>query len=115
MFKVTEAALVSIRDYLDKNKVEDPIRVVLENGCAGANLVLTLDGQRDGDRIFREGDITFLVEPSVLELTGEIRVDFVKPSSGGCGCGGGGFKVVSEKQLTGGGCGSSCATGSCGC
>ncbi|HET98580.1 MAG TPA: heme biosynthesis protein HemY [Desulfurivibrio alkaliphilus] len=114
MLKVTEAALVSIREYLDKNKVEDPLRVVLENGCAGPNLVLTLDGQRDGDRIFREGDITFLVEPNVLELTGEIQVDFVKPSSG-CGCGGGGFRVTSEKQLIGGGCGSSCATGSCGC
>lgn len=113
MFTVTPDAASKIKDYLNSNKLEDPVRVVLQNGCGGMSLGLALDSTKDGDQVFREQDITFLVESGIMATTGAIKVDFVPPSSD-CGCSGGGFTVTSEKPLAGGGCGSSCASGSCG-
>ncbi|MGV1099481.1 IscA/HesB family protein [Thiovibrio sp. JS02] len=114
MFTVTESAVVNLKDYLAKNNLDSAIRVTMQNSCAGVGLGLALDEKKETDKVFEEGGITFLVSDRIFESTGRITVDFVKQTSG-CGCGGGGgFSVTSEKKLAGGGCGGSCASGSCG-
>lgn len=115
MLTITEAAVENIKAYLDSNKMESAIRIAIQSSCSGVGLGLALDSEKAGDKVFSEGGLTFLVAEPVFADTGAITVDFVK-SSGGCGCGGGGFKVSSEKPLaSGGGCGGSCSSGSCGC
>lgn len=116
MLTVTESAISNLKEYLDKNKIDSPIRVAMQSSCAGVGLGLALDSEKPEDRIFREGGLTFLVNEGVFASTGAITVNYVTQTSG-CGCGGGvGFTVTPEKKLAGGGCGGgSCSTGSCGC
>ncbi|MFZ5774595.1 MAG: IscA/HesB family protein [Thermodesulfobacteriota bacterium] len=117
MLTVTESAISNLKEYLDKNRIDSPIRVAMQSSCAGVGLGLALDSEKPEDRIFREGGLTFLVNEGVFASAGAITVDYVTKSSSGCGCGGGGgFTVTPEKKLAGGGCGGgSCSTGSCGC
>ena len=116
MLNGTEAAVANIKEYLSKNNlIDSAIRVAIQNSCSGAGLGLALDSEKEGDKVYSEGSVTFLVAEGIFADTGAITVDFVK-ASGGCGCGSAGFKVSSEKPLaSGGGCGSSCSSGSCGC
>jgi Fe-S cluster assembly iron-binding protein IscA len=116
MLTVTESAVRNFKEYLNKNRIDSPIRVAMQSSCAGVGLGLALDSEKPADRIFREGGLTFLVNEGVFASTGAIIVDYVTQTSG-CGCGGGGgFAITPEKKLAGGGCGGgSCSTGSCGC
>lgn len=115
MLEVTESAIVNLKEYLAKNKLDSAIRVVMQSSCSGVGLGLGLDAKKESDQVFEEGGLTFLVDGGMFATTGAIKVDFVKVGSG-CGCGGGGgFAVSSEKKLGGGGCGGSCSSGSCGC
>ncbi len=115
MLAVTESAIKNLKEYLDKNKIDSPIRVAMQSSCSGVGLGLALDREKGGDRVFQESGLTFVVDDAMFASTGKITVDYVTKSSG-CGCGGGdGFTVSSEKKLGGGGCGGSCSSGSCGC
>ncbi|ADH87308.1 IscA/HesB family protein [Desulfurivibrio alkaliphilus] len=114
MIEVTAVAADKIKEYMAANKVDSPIRIMAQNGCAGPSLNLVLDQAGDNDQLVQQHDLTLLADREMLAATGKITIDYREASSG-CGCGGGGFTVSSEKPLSGGGCGSSCNTGSCGC
>lgn len=114
MLEVTESAVANIKEYLSKNNVQSAIRVMMQQSCAGVGLGLGLDEEKEGDKVFEEGGVSFLVDAALFDSTGKITVDFIEQKSG-CGCGGGGFSVSSEKPLASGGCGGSCSSGSCGC
>jgi len=67
---------------------------------------LALDEPKKSDKVFDQGDLKFLVEASLLNNCGSIKVDFVDagPRSG--------FAISSSVPLSGGSscgsCGSSC-------
>jgi len=112
MLQVTKSAVESLKEYLEKNDINSAVRVIMQSSCSGTSLGLGLDDKKDSDKVFEEDGVTFLVDNGIFATTGSIRVDYIKPSS--CGCGGGsgsdGFSVSSEKKL---GHGGSCSTGSC--
>ncbi|MGL1931637.1 MAG: hypothetical protein OCC45_07725 [Desulfotalea sp.] len=70
---------------------------------------LALDEPKDDDKTFTVQEISFLVEKSLLESTGGVKVDFADagPKSG--------FTIASTNPMGSGGCSSgSCSSGSCG-
>jgi len=64
---------------------------------------LALDEPKDTDDVFEEGGYTFIVEKELMAKAQPITVDLTYM----------GFQISSSLEL-GGGCGSSCSTGSCG-
>jgi Fe-S cluster assembly iron-binding protein IscA len=70
---------------------------------------LALDESKENDEIFKEDDLTFLVEQNLLNTCGSIKVDFIDAGYRS------GFSITSTNPIGGGGCSSgSCASGSCG-
>ena len=61
---------------------------------------MALDESRDGDEIFKEDGITFLINKELYELVKPIKVDFIVTPRGS------GFKVSSSVDA--GGCGKTC-------
>jgi iron-sulfur cluster assembly protein len=66
---------------------------------------LALDESKESDKIFEEGDLKFLVEDSLLEKCGAVKVDFIEAGYRS------GFSITSANPL---GSGGSCSSGSCG-
>jgi Fe-S cluster assembly iron-binding protein IscA len=66
---------------------------------------LALDEPKESDKIFEEGGLKFLVEDSLLEKCGAVKVDFMDAGYRS------GFSITSANPL---GSGSSCSSGSCG-
>lgn len=113
MLEVTESALTNVKDYLDQQKIDSAIRITLmSGGCAGPILNLALDEAKDNDHTFDHDGVSFLVDKGLATTCGAIKVDFIEIKDGGYGCGS--FMVTSEKPLSGGDCGCSCSSGSCG-
>ena len=100
MLQVTESAVENLKEYLKTNNITSAIRVIMQSSCSGTNLGLGLDDKKESDKVFEEDGVTFLVDDAMFATTGAIKVDYIKPSS--CGCGGesgsGGFSVSSEKN-----------------
>ncbi len=115
MLEITESALNNVKDYMSQQKIDSAIRVNLKSGgCAGPSLGLSIDDAKDNDHTFDHGGITFLVDKSLAETCGAIKVDFIEVKDDDCGCGSGGFTITSEKPLSASSCGCSCSSGSCG-
>ncbi len=112
MLEITESALTNVKNYLDQQKIDSAVRVNLMSGCSGPSLGLAIDDAKDNGHIFDHGGVSFLVDKRVAETCGAIKVDFVE-NKDSC-CGDGGFVITSEKPLSGGSCGCSCSSGSCG-
>ena len=117
MLKVTETAIANVKEYLNQEKIESPVRIfVMSGGCSGPSLGLALDEARENDLTVEQDGINFLVEKELAESCGAITVDFRESGSGsgsGCGCsGGGGFSIQTEKPLAESeSCGCSCTSG----
>jgi Fe-S cluster assembly iron-binding protein IscA len=115
MLEITRLATEKLQAYLADNNIESPVRVAAMSGCGGPSLGLALDEYKEGD-FAHEGELfTLLIDKALSQVCGKVTVDFVEQKSG-CSCGGGGFSLTSENPLpgAGGGCGSSCSSGSCG-
>jgi len=65
---------------------------------------LALDEPNENDKVFEENGLKFLVEATLLERCGAVKVDFVESGYRS------GFSISSANSLGGG----SCSTGSCG-
>lgn len=105
---ITDLAATKLAEYLAENEIESALRIALmPGGCSGPALGLALDEKKESDKTFEKENLSFLVEESLFDTTGDITVDYVDagPRSG--------FSLTSEKSLGGGGgCGS--CSGSCG-
>ncbi len=114
MLTVTELAGQKLQEYLTQNNIDSAVRVALMNGCGGPSLGLALDEAKAGDASTEREGVKVLIDNELLTQCGEVRVDYSEGS--GCGCRGG-FSVTPSVPLpnTGGGCGGSCSSGSCGC
>jgi iron-sulfur cluster assembly protein len=110
MFEVTESAVENLKAYLSQNNIDSAVRVALmQGGWAGPSLGLALDESKENDEIFKEDELTFLVEQNLLNTCGSIKIDFIDAGYRS------GFSITSANPIGGGGCSSgSCATGSCG-
>lgn len=113
MISITELAAEKLSAYLADNKINSPVRITATNGCGGASLALSLDEQKAGDFDYKTGGLTLLIDQDLSQSCGRVTVDYIEKSSG-CGCGEGGFSLVSERPPvdSGGSCGGSCS--SCG-
>lgn len=103
MFTVTESAKTQVLDFFKGNEIK-PVRVFLNSGCGGQQLALAVDEQRPEDTVHALGELTFLVEQSLLEKARPITIDFD----------GQGFTIESEIKLAPGGCSACASSGSCG-
>ena len=118
MLDVSDLAVTKVKEYLEENNITSAVRVaIMSGGCSGPALSLALDEKKETDKAYEFNGVAFLVDGAVTAACGAIKVDYVQETSG-CGCsgsGGSGFSVSSEKPLaSGGGCGGSCSSGSCG-
>lgn len=116
--EVSDLAVNKVKEYLAENNITSAVRVaIMSGGCSGPVLSLALDEKKATDTAYAYDGVDFLVDGAVTAACGAIKVDYIQETSG-CGCsgsGGSGFSVSSEKPLaTGGGCGGSCSSGSCG-
>lgn len=84
MFEVTQEALRKIKEFLKDQRDPKPIRVlVTDGGWRGAYLVLAQDEQKEGDHVFVDHDVKFVVEKELLERAKPIRIDYVASTFGG--------------------------------
>lgn len=98
MFEVSEQASHKINEILKGRGKASPIRVVLsEGGCSGSSLAMFLDEQKDGDEVFNEHGITYVIEKKLLEWVKPIMIDY------GTNPMGPGF-IISSRMLPGGSC-----------
>jgi len=108
MLTVTELAVTKLKEYMAANKVDSALRISLMNGgCSGMSLGLSLDDKKDGDLSFDKDGIDFIMEPALVEQCGAVNLDYMDSTANA------GFALTSEKPIGGGGC-SSCGSGSCG-
>ena len=106
MFEVTDSAVNNLKAYLEQNKISSAVRIALmQGGWSGPSLGLALDEPKESDKIFEEGGLQFLVEESLLEKCGSVKVDFMDAGYRS------GFSITATNPLGGGG---SCSSGSCG-
>ena len=104
MFTVTESAKEQVLDYFKGNDIK-PVRVFVNSGCSGEQLALAVDEQQSNDTVHSVGELTFLVEQSLMEKARTITIDFKMQ----------GFTIDSELELAqGGGCSGCASGGSCG-
>lgn len=103
-----------LKEYLEQNKIESAVRVALMNGCGGPSLGLALDEPKGTDATTDCEGVRVIIDNELLDQCGAVKVDFTEGS--GCGCSSG-FSVTASIPLpsSGGGCGGSCSSGSCGC
>jgi len=71
-------------------------------------LGLALDEPKNDDTTYEKEGLTFLVNNDLMKQCSEIKVDFMDAGYRS------GFSISSAVPIGGGGCGSSCSSGSCG-
>jgi Fe-S cluster assembly iron-binding protein IscA len=98
MLTLTESAQAQVLDYFKENDIK-PVRIFLNSGCGGEQLALAVDDQQPTDKVHKFGDLTFLVDQSLMEKAQPITIDFGMT----------GFVIDSKLELASGcgGCGSS--------
>ena len=115
MVEITDSAVQKIREYMEQNNVDIPVRVALMQGCGGASLGLALDDLKSNDTAVAQDGVQIIIDNDLKTLCGDVKIDFIEPAGQGCGCGGSaGFAVTSTNPVGGGGCGGSCSSGNCG-
>lgn len=114
MIEVTESAARKIKDYLEQEKIDSPVRVsATQSCCGGPSLGLALDCSKKTDLVLDlDGMVVIINEVLLKKCGGTVKVDFTEPAGPDRN---GGFSVTSASPLPGsGGCGSSCGSGGCG-
>ena len=97
MITVTEIAQEKIVQVLKENKNEEKgVRVFLYGGgWGGPSLNLALDEPKDSDSVFNNGGVAYIIDNDVLNMTGNITIDFVTEGSQS------GFTLQSENPVSG--------------
>jgi len=65
---------------------------------------MVLDEPTDADKVFEVNGFKFIADTEFLNAAQPVKIDYK----------GMGFSITSNMELGGGGCGSSCGSGSCG-
>lgn len=103
MLTLTDTAKEQVLEYFKGNDIK-PVRIFLNSGCGGEQLALAVDDRQPEDSVHTFGELTFLVEQSLMEKARSITVDFGMQ----------GFTIDSGLELSSGGCSGCASSGSCG-
>ena len=101
MLEVSEAALVTIKEWLQPKKNLPSVRVTVKDGsCSGPSLRISVDEAEEGDQIFEMPGVRFVVDKELLSSCGSIQIDH-SASQNTCCCSGGcgGFRISGEKRF----------------
>lgn len=78
MITVTQDAIEAVRAFLEKNGLQKTIRIHLQStGCCDASLGLMVDDIHENDLDQDIQGIPFVISPELLEMTGNITIDYV--------------------------------------
>jgi Fe-S cluster assembly iron-binding protein IscA len=76
MFEVTASARQELKTFFIDKGIQ-PLRIFLKtNTCGGPRLVVGIDEQRDGDRVFEIDGLTYVIEHGFFEEIKPLTVDF---------------------------------------
>jgi len=76
MFEVTAIARQELKTFFIDKEIQ-PLRIFLKtNTCGGPRLVVGIDEQRDGDRVFEIDGLTYVIEHGFFEEIKPLTVDF---------------------------------------
>ena len=107
MVTLTDKAAEKVRELLNGQaaEIESGLRVAVRGGgCSGFQYALAFDEKRDGDQIYRQQEITLLIDEQSLPFVDGSEVDFVD------GLQGAGFAVNNPNVTAACGCGQSFRT-----
>ncbi len=107
MVTLTDKAAEKVRELLNgqAGESESGLRVAVRGGgCSGFQYALAFDEKRDGDQIYRQQEITLLIDEQSLPFVDGSEVDFVD------GLQGAGFAVNNPNVTAACGCGQSFRT-----
>jgi len=94
MIKVTAEAIAAIKSFLIKKDNPQTIRIDLHStGCCDSSLGLSLDEIQENDLIQEIEGLTFVINPEIYELVGEVTISYVDEN------GKKGFVISSSKPL----------------
>ena len=94
MVKVTAKAIAAIKSFLIRKDNPQTIRIDLHStGCCDSSLGLSLDEIQENDLIQEIERLTFVINPEIYELVGEVTISYVDEK------GKKGFVMSSSKPL----------------
>ncbi|MGL1861081.1 MAG: IscA/HesB family protein [Pseudodesulfovibrio sp.] len=100
MITATDTAINELISHFDGKDVQ-PIRIhLVDGGCSGKKLSMSMDEARDGDKAIEQDVFTFVIHEELADAAGQVTIDM----------GDYGFSIASEKEI-GGGSGCNCASG----
>ncbi len=83
MVQATDEAIKKIKQFLDEQQGPRSIRILMtEGGWRGPYLVLETDEQKQNDQVFRQGDVTFLIDKDLLSKAKYVNIDYVNSAMG---------------------------------
>jgi len=93
MFELSEEASEKIKQFLEGREGPQSIRILMtEGGWRGPYLVMALDEQKEGDEVFTERSVTFLIEKTLFERVKPISIGYTHSTLGL------GYTIQSELQ-----------------
>ncbi|MGA2157739.1 MAG: hypothetical protein ABSG90_00840 [Dehalococcoidia bacterium] len=94
MVNVTVDAATAIKSFLVDKDNRKPIRIDIHNtGCCDCSLGLVVDEVRENDLIQEIEGLTFVINPDIHELAGEVTISYIDEKVKK------GFVVTSSKPL----------------
>ena len=94
IIELTSEAAAAIRSTLIGKNSKQPIRIDIHNtGCCDCSLGLAVDEVREKDLVQKAGGLTFVMNPEIHELAGDVTIAYVDEK------GKKGFVLTSSKPL----------------
>jgi Fe-S cluster assembly iron-binding protein IscA len=75
MLNVTEKAQQEVAKFFQENE-KLPIMIFTSQGCGGGQVAMAIDEKKDDDTVYEFGDVSYLVEPVLIEEIQPVQVDF---------------------------------------
>lgn len=85
----------AIKSFLAEKGIKGPLRIHLQfTGCCDPSLGLSVDSIREPDLIEEVDDLTFVIDPEVYQLVGDITISYIDE------IGRKGFILTSDKPVS---------------
>ena len=100
MLEVSSEASVHLAELLAQSKADSAIRVAVMGASShGSGLGLIVDERTKRDVSIQHGDISFIIERSLLEYCQSIRIGFSTGKKDSCGSTAG-FLIIPENPIS---------------
>jgi len=79
MIQVTKRAQQQLEAFFEKNRdLARSVRVYIQNGIwDGPSLELTVDDPTDGDTVIAQGEVSYVIDNTLMKRAGDITIDFM--------------------------------------